>query len=263
MIEPQVVINEIESSSVNLDVSGFPASVAIDQVELSKIPKTDSWDQFLREHSVNPYPTDTGGWNLGSAENAMTAISKLAPFAGDMASGIRTFWQFQTDVSARRLADACKANVPVQGLIMSNATAYSHGPPTMQGGTLSYKVAAMHFMPGGVDLYRGFYSMILTKAAAKCIYGISGTYPMSASISVTSSTGAPEVATTSFVESGDTYTFKASSFTFSSPVISARLSEKAPQPKKSIICVRTSNKKVKKSVVGVNPKCPKGYVKSQ
>jgi hypothetical protein len=162
------------------------------------------------------------------------------------------------------------------GIVTTNATQYSAGPPKFDKaeGTLNYQVAAPHY---GTDKseFKGTYDLVIRSDVARCIYGFSKA-PINATISITSSDGTPQIATTLIGEKNGWVFLRAKNFGFSAPVIKAKLSQEAgvvvtptptPTPSTSvkrvakaatITCIKG---KTSKKVTAVKPKCPAGYKK--
>jgi hypothetical protein len=152
---------------------------------------------------------------------------------------------------------------------------YIGNPPTFNQAdqTLDYKVMAPHYLPDGTE-FKGSYDLLIKSDVARCIYGFSNA-PISASVSIISSDGTAQVATTVVGERNGWLTLAAKGFTFSAPTLRVKLSQKAdpapvkadpapvaaPKPaakKSTISCVK--GKTVKK-VTAVKPTCPTGYKK--
>ena len=142
---------------------------------------------------------------------------------------------------------------------------YSPGPPTFDknAGDLNYRVAAPHFLPNGMDTFKGTYDLLMRSEVARCIYGFSNA-PIKASISIVSSDGSPQIATTVVNESAGWLHLSAKNFEFSSPVLRVKLKQdkaaiiETPSVKTSITCVKG---KVVKKISGTKPSCPVGYKK--
>jgi hypothetical protein len=112
---------------------------------------------------------------------------------------------------------------------------------------------------------------------ARCVYGFSKA-PINATISITSSDGTPQVATTLIGERNGWLYLQAKNFEFSAPVIKAKLTQevvveptpiatptptatptpKPVQKKTTITCVKG---KTTKKVTAVKPACPSGFKK--
>ena len=187
----------------------------------------------------------------------------------EKADSIRTYWGF---ASAASSADPClQSQSKILGLVTTNAMVYDAKPPVFVDGELRYRVAGVHSKPDGTD-FKGIYDLVIDSAAARCLYKYSAA-PISATVSVTSSTGGEQsVATTVVNERDGWFHLGAYGFGFSSPTLKVKLTQQAPvasptpsasptaatKQKSSITCVK--GKTVKK-VTAVNPKCPTGYKK--
>jgi hypothetical protein len=216
---------------------------------------------------------------------ALKAFSDWAPVLGDKATVMPTVWSFRNIKkdefvvaglqAGRCIVSAMKTGIG--GMVSTNATVYSSGPPVFNETTqsLDYKVAAPHFTSKG-DVFRGYYNLKITAETARCIYNFKP-IPMQATISVVSDAGEKVVGTT-IVKSDDEWVeLTAANFEFSSPTLRVKFSENiskvevatAPSPtpilvpstvakKSTIVCVKG---KLTKKISGVNPKCPAGYKK--
>ena len=175
----------------------------------------------------------------------------------------------------------------LSGVVSTNATQYIAGPPTFEEASqsLDYKVAAPHYLSNG-SVFQGTYNLQVSETLAKCIYGFTDA-PISATVSVISSDGAAKVMTTLVSTSGGFVRLSVAGFTFSSPTIRVKLSQKSTDASKStttptktpsatsnsnsangantgtkatsaksIICLKG---KLTKTVTGKSPKCPSGY----
>ena len=115
----------------------------------------------------------------------------------------------------------------------------------------------------GTDTFKGTYDLLMRSEVARCIYGFSNA-PIKASISIVSSDGSPQIATTVINEKSGWLHLSAKKFEFSSPVLRVKLKQdnaamfKKPPSKTSITCVKG---KVVKKISGAKPSCPVGYKK--
>lgn len=198
--------------------------------------------------------------------DAFQELGAWLPLRKDTADSDLNTWSIRS-LSDREMKDAngCFAKKgQVNGLVTTNATVYSAGPPKLVNGSLDYQVAAPHFRSDGAELL-GRYRLIVRSDVARCVYGFSQA-PVSARVSVTSANGSSQVATTSVVERDGWISLSADNFTFSSPTIRVTLlqqttspSQPAPvmkSPKKTIRCFKGSSVK---TVTGKAPKCPAGF----
>jgi hypothetical protein len=163
----------------------------------------------------------------------------------------------------------------VGGMVSTNATAFSSGPPVFNELTqsLDYRVAAPHLTSEG-KVFRGYYNLKMTTETARCIYDFKP-IPIQATISVVTQDGEKIVGTTVVKANDDWIELTAANFEFSSPVLRVRLSDKidpvkpvveptiSPTPipvakKVTITCIKG---KTSKKVSAIKPTCPKGFKK--
>jgi hypothetical protein len=173
--------------------------------------------------------------------------------------------------------------------LMTNAIYADYPSWNSTDQTINIKLYAPHLRMNG-DLNKGFYELEVTKNLAYCLWGIDASSKTRASISISYADGTPdksiEAYETTFKD--DVLTVLATNFTYSSPVVSAKLvdgtsnattststttlsgsqvvsnsgkSETSNGTKKiskniSIICIKGT---VVKKFSGVNPTCPKGF----
>jgi hypothetical protein len=193
-------------------------------------------------------------------------MSTIAPLVDDKSAKLSTTWSMRTLSSSEMDgANKCFTSTPgLKGIVTTNSTVYSAGPPAFKDGSLNYQVAAPHFNPDGTTPFKGNYNLVMRSDVARCIYGFSKA-PISASISIVSADGNNDVATTVAAEKDGWLSLSANNFQFSSPIIQVKLTQDAPvTPAKSatkqatITCVKG---KTTKKVTAAKPVCPKGYVK--
>mgnify|MGYP000750599703 CR=1 FL=1 len=210
-------------------------------------------------------------------EHAMSLIGLYSKYVNDTSISAPSLWSMRLlNPDQMGSANLCfKTKQGFLGVVNTNSTTYSAGPPTFQDGFLNYKVASLHYLPNK-EVFKGSYSLILRSDVARCIYGFTSA-PVSASVQVLSADGSNQVATTVVDEKENYLYLRAEGFTFSAPTIKVKLSQKevtpAPNPtasalpssssapamtRSSITCAKG---KTKKKVTGVNPKCPARYKK--
>jgi hypothetical protein len=160
------------------------------------------------------------------SDEAFTQIKLWSGFLKDTASAMPTQWSVRTlSDGEMQNAPACiKNGVGVTGIVATNASAYSEGPPVFDSVTssLNYKVAALHFEKDGVTPFVGQYNLILRSDIANCLYGVSDS-TNDASVSVTGEDGVAKAATTAFTLSNGWFSFSAKGFTHSAPTIKVKL----------------------------------------
>ncbi|MCX8528474.1 MAG: hypothetical protein ORN27_00195 [Rhodoluna sp.] len=196
----------------------------------------------------------------GSEQGSPEFIEHYRKPLGDTATGLSSFWSMntaQTGGGSGCLSDTSQ----VLGIVTTNSMAYDPNAPSFVNGALDYKVSGLHWMPGGKYEVQGTYDLVMRSETARCLYGFSKA-PISAKISVTSSTGEAKVATTVMSEKAGWVKLAAYGFNYSSPTVSVKLTQegRAPSKKTTITCVKG---KLTKKVTGVGTKCPAGYKKKQ
>ena len=180
-------------------------------------------------------------------------------------------------------SQSCSTARGLQGVVASNASAYSPGAPEFnkESQTLDYKVAAPHFADDGKSENLGTYGLSMRADLVQCLYGVSQV-PSKVEVSITNTTsGESKGATVELFKNGDWVYLSAEGFTYSSPTLKVKLVQEkkiettaAPStstqaaatatatPKvakqKSITCVKG---KITRKVLGSNPKCPAGFKK--
>ena len=255
--------------------------------------------------------TNWGGWytysdGLGSSRDNVQLLQHFDQYnaetfkeylwwldvAKDKSIGDRTMWIART-LSSSEIYSAgdqirsCLSNSKdLTGIVTTNAGMYISSPPTFNKETqsLDYKVSSPHFNEAG-KLNVGNYYLILNSDAARCIYGFTKA-PVSATVSIVSSDGSSQVATTAVTEKNGWLYLSANGFTYSSPTVRVKLTQEAPAPtptptpeptptatatptptptvttapvkKTTISCIKG---KVVKKVTALKPVCPKGYKK--
>lgn len=190
---------------------------------------------------------------------SMKDFLQWLPIAGDKAAALPTQWRVSTmtDRGSGVVQDCLNKSNTLAGLVTTNSTMYIDGPPIYDAsnGSLDYKVASTHFEVDGKTVFKGSYELLMSSAVARCIYKFTSA-PVKASVSVTSESGEPNVATVVVNEKNNWLTLGAYNFTFSAPTVSVKLTQDKVQVVKKITCVKG---KVTKVVAGT--KCPSGYKK--
>jgi hypothetical protein len=280
MKDPNITIAPLAGKAVRLTVQASPAKVPIlyQQMQYSAMPADlkAHWDTCLANHTcpsgTRKFGNDPNTEPDGNVRNAIhdplsygdmaiNDVNYFAQWAKDTAVAVPALWGMRT-LSAGEMNnanDCFKSGAGVKGIVTTNATAYSEGPPAFANGTLNYKVAGLHFAADGTTLNEGVYNMIIKSSVARCIYRFSNA-PISAAISVTSASGEAKVATTTVSEKDGWLKLSAYGFTYSSPTISVRFTQAASTTAKktTITCVKG---KLTKKVTAVNASCPAGYKK--
>jgi hypothetical protein len=235
----------------------------------TKVPVLAGWvaPSRFKSSEVKEYPwldKEYAGRSIypgSSGEDSMRQLTMWSRVLSDKAAANPSQWTFY-NLSKFDLqgSDDCIANSKtLAGFVTTNSTTYAANPPTFNGKTqtLDYKVASAHYLADGT-VFTGKYDLYIASKVARCIYGFSNA-PISASVSIVSDKGESKVATTTMVEKSGWIHLAARGFTFSSPTLKVKLTQKnARSAAKTITCVKGS---ASKRVSGANAKCPPGFSK--
>ena len=261
--KPSIDIKSIGERTNQVTISGEPAKIPMEtqDFESSSLPKD------LRSDRPDWYQTKDkwlGTWNLfADGSFRFDWFEKLLPFLDDQADAATSVWSLRS-VVPRDLHPCLKSSTQLMGLVTTNAMMYSGEAPKFDNGFLSYRVAGLHKGPKD-EIWRGTYDLVMRSESARCLYKFS-TAPVSATIQVVNSGGENQVSTTSLTEKNGWLRLGAYNFTFSSPTIKVKLTQKGQATSAAgsgakmatIKCVKGSQVK---SVTAKKPVCPKGYKK--
>ena len=198
-----------------------------------------------------------------SDPNVFEEFSVWSSFFKDKASATQSEWSFRTLELNNGTSSCLRDTKSLVGIVSTNAMIYSGGAPAFNKneGSLDYKVGSPHYASSG-DVFKGTYDLQVKSSVARCLYNFSSA-PIKATISITSETGAENVATTVVSEDKTTGWLRMSAFnfTFSNPTVKVKFSQDAaPSPSKpafkKLTCV-----KGKVSRVVTSSTCPTGYKK--
>lgn len=210
--------------------------------------------------TLNYKPQNASGTNTRTDyQTAFDIVDNFRGITKDVAAGVNTLWTAGTlpSMGNRCLSDTSK----VLGIVTTNAMAYQGDAPGFSSGSLSYRIAGLHYLPDGKTAAEGTYDLVIRSETARCLYGFNKA-PVSASISVTSADGDAKVATTLVSEKDGWLKLAAYGFTFSENRIQAKITQvgsaAAPSKKTTITCVKG---KLTKKVTDIKPTCPAGYKK--
>lgn len=123
--------------------------------------------------------------------------------------------------------------------------------------TLTWTVAAPHFVVGGSTVNKGFYKALIPVADAALLWGLTNPSDAAAAlkISVTSDGASSSVATSSISVKAGNIIVSSTNFNFSKPTF--KLSKNPKYKKKTTIrCVKG---KIVKRITAIKPRCPAGY----
>jgi len=286
LVDPEISVESLDGDHNLILVTARPTEVA-QVAHAVDYDKMTAQEQALHDEYYwgggKTSRSTAGTASTGGADRVFEFMRKARDIFKDTALGTTTFWNFGTvnaGAGSQCLADTSK----VLGIVTTNAMGYQGTAPAFDGSTLNYRVVGPHYMPGGKVEVRGTYDLVMRSDVARCLYRFNEA-PISATVSIASSNGEAQVATTSVSESGGWLRMSAKNFTFSEKVVSVKVSQESPaavtvQPtptptpiptvtaspttvttptlKRTISCVKGTTVK---RVTGNSPRCPKGFKK--
>lgn len=154
-------------------------------------------------------------------------IQAWLPLVNDTASADLSLWGIRTlqEWEMRDVSQCMTAKQRLNGVVVTNATQYSAGPPIFNKATnsLDYKVAAPHYRSGGTET-KGLYELIMRTETARCVYGFERA-PFKSAIQVIESAGVQDVATTNISERNGWIQLSAYNYTHSSPTLRVKFAQ--------------------------------------
>jgi hypothetical protein len=187
----------------------------------STIPVNDNWSSPLKRNVVMAPPPYTPS----SFEN----LDRWRNFIGDSASAVISHWNIRTlsDEEFDDAATCIREGSGVTGIVTTNSTLYSEGPPTFNPSTkvLRYQISSPHYLNDGATEFLGNYHLLVKKSVANCLFGLTGK-TLRQSMRVIDEAGtAKNGVNTSITTTGNWFKFSATNITFSDPIIETSLSE--------------------------------------
>ena len=225
--DPQISVKKFSASNNQITVEAQPATVGRMSYTVEDLKKMTSQEEaFFKKNGARGNKSAFMTWSPAWDARTFPYVEYFRSKVADTASGNTTYWNFSTSDSDRSpnrcLADKSK----VLGIVTTNAMVYDGGVPTFSGGFLNYKVAGLHFAPGGEELNLGVYDMVMRSDTARCLYGFSKA-PLSATVSVLNEKGTKTMATTVVKETKDGWLkLAAYGFTFSKKTIKVKITKK-------------------------------------
>ena len=284
MSDAQFSISRLDSAFNQVRITGNsvfvpPLKAVVAKDEIAKYPKLErflkarfdgqgdrpSYQQFMQDPRTIIDRQIYDSWEIFDAfeENLKPVAATASRNPVNVTPKTNSIlWNFASAIYDGSDLHPCSADkTKLHGLVVTNAPLYASGPPKFQEGSLDYKVAGVHRNEDG-SLFRGRYTFIVRSETARCYYGFTSA-PIEAKVSVVSSDGENQVATTVVNERDGFLTLAASGFTFSAPVIKATLTQgQVKSPKANAITCKKGSKRVTVSANKKNvAKCPTGYSK--
>ena len=226
MKDPLTSVKKFSSTNNEITVESLPATVARMSYTVQDVKDLTAQETaFFKKNGARGNAESFMTWSPGWDSRTFAYVDYFRSKVNDTASGMSTFWNFATsDVDGgqnRCLTDKTK----VLGLVTTNAMVYDGGVPKFSGGFLNYKVAGLHYAPGGTELSYGVYDMVMRSETAQCLYGFSKA-PLSATVSVTNDKGTKTTAVTTVTEKNGWLKLAAYGFTFSNKTIKVKITKK-------------------------------------
>jgi hypothetical protein len=221
---PSISVTKQNSKSNIITVEAEPTKVArlVYQAPLDTL--SDYETQVISRGGAGSLETGRTTWSEADQPATFKYLENFRPKVKDTASGTTSYWNFSTTKSLdgnKCLGD----NTKVQGIVTTNSMVYDGGVPKFSGGFLNYKVAGLHYAPGGQDLNLGVYDLVMRSDTARCLYGFSKA-PLSATVSVVNEKGTKTTATTVVSEKNGWLKMAAYGFTFSKKTIKVKVTKK-------------------------------------
>lgn len=182
-------------------------------------PTGENWGPEQRNRlSIPP-----AGGTVGLAE-----LEAWLPLVNDTATADLSQWVVRT-LQEWELQGANKcftAKQRLNGVVVTNATQYSAGPPDFDTttGTLNYKVSAPHYRSGGAET-KGVYELFMRSETARCLYGFDKA-PIKSTIEVIEKEGVQDIATTNVSERNGWLQLSAYNYTHSAPTLKVKLGQR-------------------------------------
>lgn len=288
LLDPNISIKVQSGVGTNISITAKPMNIPIfyygDKYEnlpqelkdayaiKPNLSKGGSYGRICCEYNPDPKLRNATSTPWSYGDDSIDEMKKWLTVAGDKSVASPSTWSVRTLSSSADLTmTRCFVDGDgLKGLVTTNSTTYSDGPPKYVDSELQYRVASPHYSSTGVE-NRGSYNLLIRNDVAKCLYGFSDK-PIRATVMVTKSDGeASNVATEILSMNSGWLKLSAKNFTFSDPTIRIKLTQdaaietpivaapiKMTPSKISITCVKGYKKKV---VTGTKPVCPSGYKK--
>ena len=198
------------------------------------------------------------GPNWGSYPNRTTNrhgvnvnyLSVFEKYLGDEAIGRVSLWS--VNLLKEEFSCENKKTPRLEGLLTTNAMVYNGGLPTYKKGALSYQVGGLHYNHDGT-VFKGSYDFIMRSDTARCIYGFTKA-PVQVAVTITDVNGLQSASTSSVSESGGWLRIRARDFTFSTPTITAKITQRLTASVKNDKISQKSLAKIAKVSIGKKDK---------
>ena len=281
LVKPNVTTEKIDAIYDRVKVEAAPSEniIAGGWVEWKKIPEALFFNDDGTPNSMGVGRLDGAAGMYSGSVGAIEEYLDWQKYLGESALLKEEGWTISS--TTVESGGQCGAQAGLQGVVASNASAYSPGAPAFnkETQTLDYKVAAPHFAPDGKTENIGTYGLSMRADLVQCLYGVTEV-PSRVEVTITNATnGESKGSTVELFRNGNWVYLSAEGFTYSSPTLKVKLVQEkkveaaapatnatqstaaaAPKvaTKKSISCVKG---KIIRKITGTNPKCPTGFKK--
>lgn len=278
LVKPNVTTEKIDEIYDRVIIDAAPSEniIAGGWVEWKNIPEKLFFNDDGTPNTMGVGRLDGAAGMYSGSVGAIEEYLDWQPYLGEKALLKEEGWTIAS--TAVDSTNSCSNQSGLQGVVASNASAYSPGAPAFnkESQTLDYKVAAPHFAPDGKNENIGTYGLSMRADLVQCLYGVKEV-PSRVEVSITNaSSGESKGSTVELFRNGEWVYLSAEGFTFSSPTLKVKLVQEkkseptvaAPTsnaatpvkvaPAKSITCIKG---KLTRKISGTNPKCPVGFKK--
>lgn len=223
---PEITSTPIAGSANRYEIQAQP--VTVPKLE-AKLSNTDP--EFVSADGRTTIGSATGEYHVLRADSptGIQFVNKLAKAANDKAASTETLWYLASISNSEELQRCSPSAGQFIGLVTTNAMAFDGGVPKFNSGFFSYNLAGLHYAPDGKTENLGSYDFAIQADVARCLYGFTKA-PISATITVTGTSGEQKVAVTQVRETANWLSLSAQGFTFSENQIKVKINQ-TPAPK--------------------------------
>lgn len=253
------------NASITTENGVTTVSIDAEPTRVPVVSKFAMWNDLptnLQEYWNKVCPPNCGGTripgSLEAAPNTRNSALSDAPYSAksfdllavfrdftqDKSAALPGFWMVRTlSYGEMQSAGECiKTATGVAGIVSTNSTLYSEGPPSFNATTktLDYKVAAPHYEKDGTSVFKGRYNLMIRSDVARCIYKFTSA-PISSTIQVIEENGSPSTAITNVSEANNWLRLDASGFTFSAPTVKVSMTQASADQTRAVLLVNNTS----------------------
>lgn len=233
---PQINSTPISGGANRYEIQAQP--VTVPKLE-AKLAKTDP--DFSSADGRTTIGSANGEYHVLRADSptGIQFVNKLAKAVNDKAASTETLWYLASISNSPELQRCTPSAGQFIGLVTTNSMAFDGGVPKFSSGFFSYNVAGLHYAPDGKTENLGSYDFAIQSDVARCLYGFTKA-PISATITVTGTSGEQKVAVTQVRETANWLSLSAKGFTFSENQIKVKISQEAVLAPKTVSLAKFS-----------------------